>query len=303
MTAEQAVAAGTAAARHDGMAAQYDAQRARVAPEQSDAWAGCAQFFKADPRRELDPLLIKIASYLRPEDTLIDVGGGAGRMSLPLALRCREVIVVDPSPAMGEVFHATAKEAGIDNARFVQGNWLEAEGIAGNVALVAHVTYFVAQIVPFIDTLNAATRRRVLIDVRSVPPPNQVAELFRMARGEAMMLVPGHEELLAVLKEMGIAAELIDVGPALLPATAPAGKTPGDAIRIEVGGAVRAGWLKDDEKDRLGGLIDERFAELFAETNEGFRRRNALAARELLITWETGQASDATSNQQPPSKD
>lgn len=302
MTAELAVA-GAAATRHDGMVAEYDAQRARVTPEQFDVWAGCAPFFKADPRRELDPLLIKIASYLRPEDTLIDVGGGAGRMSLPLALRCREVIVVDPSAAMGQVFHATAKEAGIDNARFVQGTWLEAEGIAGDVALVAHVTYFVPQIVPFIDALNAATRRRVLIDVRSVPPPNQVAELFRMARGEAMMLVPGHEELLAVLTEMGIAAKLIDVGPALLPATAPAGKTPGDAIRIEVGGAVRAGWLKDDEQERLAGLIDKHFHELFAETNEGFRRRNALAARELLITWETGQPSGGASIHQPTAKD
>ncbi len=277
----------TAAARHDGMVAAYNAQRARLAPERTDAWGGLAQFFKADPRRELDAHLSKLASYLQPEDTLIDVGGGGGRMCLPLALRCQEVINVDPSPAMREVFDATAKEAGIDNARFVASDWLDSNGIEGDVSLVAHVTYFVPEIVPFIEKLNASTRRQVLIDVRSVPPPNQVAELFRLARGEEMMLVPGHVELLAVLKELGIEAELIDTGPALLPATAPAAKTREDAIRIEVEGAVRAGWLREEEKERLDGLIAERFDELFAETPDGYRRRIALDARELLITWET----------------
>lgn len=286
MTASQRLEV-SAAARHDGMVAAYDAQRARLAPDRSDAWAACAQFFKADPRRELDALLSKIASYLRPDDTLIDVGGGAGRMSLPLALHCREVIVIDPSPAMEETFQATAKEAGIENARFLRRDWLEAGAVEGDVALVAHVTYFLPKIVPFIVKLNAAARRRVVVNVRTVPPPNQVAELFRMARGEELMLVPGHEELRAVLSEMGIAAGLIDVGPALLPATAPAGKTREDAIRIEVDGAARGGWLKEEEKERLGALIEQRFDELLAKTHDGFRRRIALDARDLLITWET----------------
>ncbi|HEX9641362.1 MAG TPA: class I SAM-dependent methyltransferase [Candidatus Krumholzibacteria bacterium] len=289
MTASQRLEV-SAAARHDAMVAAYDAQRARLAPDRSDAWAGCAQFFKADPRRELDALLSKIASYLRPDDTLLDVGGGAGRMSLPLSFHCREVIVIDPSSAMEETFQATAKEAGIANARFLRRDWLEGGDVEGDVALVAHVTYFIPKVVPFIEKLNAAARRRVVVNVRTVPPPNQASELFRMARGEELMLVPGPEELLAVLSEMGVAADLIDVGPALLPATAPAGKTREDAIRIEVDGAVRGGWLKEEEKERLGAMIEQRFDELLAKTPEGFRRRIALHARDLLITWETESA-------------
>jgi SAM-dependent methyltransferase len=277
-----------ASATHDAMVAAYDAQRARVAPD-GDAWAGCAQAFKSNPHRDLDATLAKIASYLRADDVLLDVGGGAGRFSLPLALRCREAIVVDPSPAMGEVFRATAQEAGITNARFVHAGW-PADGLEGDVSLVSHVTYFVPAIVPFIEKLHASTRRRVLIDVRSVPPPNQIAELFRFVSGEDLAPVPGHEQLHGVLDEMGIAAELIDVGPALAPATMPPAPTPEDAARAEVEGAVRGGWLKDDRREELHRFIDERFDELFVQTDGGYRRRSAAAARELLITWPTSGA-------------
>jgi SAM-dependent methyltransferase len=267
------------------MVAAYDAQQARLAPRE-DAWSGYASFFKADPRRKLDNTLERIASYLRPEDTLLDVGGGAGRMALPMALRCRDVVVIDPSPAMGEVFRETASEAGITNARFVEGDWLTTDGIEGDVTLVAHVTYFVPTIASFIQKLDGATRRRVVIDVRSVPPPNQVATLFQMARGEELARVPGHEQLLPVLQELGIDAELIDIGPAMLPATAPAGKTRDEAIGIELEGAVRGGWLRESERDDLRQALKQRFDELFVETPDGYRRRVALEARELLITWE-----------------
>jgi hypothetical protein len=269
------------------MVAATDAQRARYARPERDTWAGLAQNFKLDPRRPLDALLTKIASYVQQDDTLIDVGGGAGRLSLPLALRCREVVIADPSPAMREVFEASVKDSGIGNASFVQSGWLEAEGVAGDVALVAHVTYFVPEIVPFIEKLQAATRRRVLVVARSVPPPNQIAGFFRLAHDEELAPVPGHEELLSVLDEMDIAPEVIDIGPAAAPATLSIGTTREDAVRFETEGLVRAGWLRPEATERVSRLFDEHFDELFVETDKGFWRRSALDARDLLITWET----------------
>jgi len=108
------------------------AQRARLhgTPPASDPWGGpVARRFRADPHRPLDANLAVLASYTRPEDVLIDVGGGAGRVALPLALRCREVITVDASPGMGAEFAAAVTEAEITNTRFVHANWLEAEGL------------------------------------------------------------------------------------------------------------------------------------------------------------------------------
>lgn len=161
------------------------AQRARLhgTPPLDDPWGGSvAQRFRYDPHRPLDPNLTVLASHLRPDDVLVDVGGGAGRVALPLALRCREVLTVDASPGMGEVFAAAA--AGISNARFLHANWLEAEGVQGDVTLTSNVTYFVREIDNFLDKLATAACRRVMITVWSVANPNQSAALFHLVYGE-----------------------------------------------------------------------------------------------------------------------
>lgn len=268
------------------MVAAYDAQQARLVPT-DDYWAGLAQFFKLDPRRPLDPLLEKIASFVQPDDALIDVGGGAGRLSLPLALRCRDVLIVDPSPGMGEAFGKAIEGSGIENARFVCEDWLTCDEIVGDLALVAHVTYFVRQIAPFVEKLQRSTRRRVILSARSTPPPNQFAQIFKLIHGEEMALVPGPEQLVPALAEIGVAAEVIDVGPAGLPTTFKMGQTREEAIAFEVERAGQGTGLKPGDEGRLANLLEEHFDELYAETDQGFKRRNMLDVRDLLITWET----------------
>jgi hypothetical protein len=267
------------------------AQRARLhgAPPQ-DPWGGpVAQRFRYDPHRELDANLAVLASYMRPEDVLIDVGGGAGRVSLPLALRCREVITVDASPGMGAQFAAAATQGGIPNARFVHANWLEAEGLQGDVALTTNVTYFVRDIVPFIAKMMTAARRRVMITVWSVANPNQSAPLFQLVYGEEQVAVPGHRELLPVLWEMGILPD-VHVLPGVPrvpggPMGARPPQTPEEAVQV----AAQGQWLGPQDHERAHRLIAAHFSELFAPSPEGFRLLWRRAAREVLITWETDQ--------------
>src|SRR5687767_9919286 len=91
----------------DAYAARVDAvlsQRTRLRGPQppGDLFAGLPPdhpVLASDPRRPLEANHEIIAGYIQPDDVIIDVGGGAGRISLPLALRCRELVNVDPSPA------------------------------------------------------------------------------------------------------------------------------------------------------------------------------------------------------------
>jgi SAM-dependent methyltransferase len=157
---------------------------------------------KADPRRPLDGNLKALADLIEPLDTIIDVGGGAGRMSLPLALRCRSVTNIDPSASMGAAFLANAKAAGISNVDLVHGDWLTTD-TQGTVALVNHVTYLTRDIVPFIEKIERAGSRRVILTVNAPPPPSWNRVLFKLVYGEAEEVVPGHAELMNVCGRWG----------------------------------------------------------------------------------------------------
>jgi hypothetical protein len=278
----------SAAERHDQMAAAYNAQQARIYNQKQgeDTWTGAlAQRFRDNPRRDLDPSVAAIAELMRPDDVFVDAGGGAGRVSLPVALRCREAINVDPSEGMREVFESVRAEAGIENARFVKADWLEVDPPEGDVALAAHVTYFVEDIRTFVQKLSRAARRLAMIHVYSVPPPNSGADLFVMEHGEPQALVPGHQELMAVLWQMGLLPEI-----RVLPLLRRGGggafmrvfPTREEAIASVANGPGRAPGAE------LAGLAEAHFDEVFVERDGGWVRKPSADARPLLITWETG---------------
>lgn len=261
-----------------------DAQTARLrgGPEQGDRWAGgAARWFRLDPHRPLDGNLAAVAGYIQPDDVVIDVGGGAGRVCLPLALRCRAVVNVDPSPDMCAEFEACAAEAHIANARVIHSAWPAAEPVLGDVVLAANVTYFVREIAPFIRTMEGSARRRVILMVWSVPPPAQDAALFRAAYDEEQRTLPGHRQLLPVLWEMGILPD-VRVLPEPFARRQPAPQTREEAV------ASAMERLRGPADDGARRRIESHFDELFTRGPEGFLPRWRPDVRELLITWESG---------------
>jgi tRNA/tmRNA/rRNA uracil-C5-methylase (TrmA/RlmC/RlmD family) len=93
--------------------------RAALGVTEVDRWEAASPFFKANPRRTGDVEVDRLVQEVDPSTTVLDVGGGAGRCALPLALRCHDVTVVEPSARMGESLRQIAAEAGIDNVSIV----------------------------------------------------------------------------------------------------------------------------------------------------------------------------------------
>jgi SAM-dependent methyltransferase len=271
-----------AAETYRDMVLATDAQRLRRQRSDPPAnrWDTAAQRFRDNPRRDLDDNLQAIAGFLGPEDVLLDVGGGAGRYALPLALRCKEVINVEPSPGMGAEFEASAKEAAIANARWIESDWLSVRDVTGDVSLVANVTYFVADIVPFIEKLVAASRRRVILAVSSTPPPNQGADMYRLINGEDQAPVPGHRALLPVLWDMGILPNVRVVGSGASTLAGRVFGTKDEAIEAQIG------QLEGPERDHAIQTLAAHFDALFRPAPGGFRR-NMGEPKLLLITWNT----------------
>jgi methyltransferase family protein len=296
MTTNGETGADRYAARVDAVLAQRTRLRGPQPP--GDKRAGCPAdhpLMKADPLRPLDPNLAVIASYVEADDVIIDVGGGAGRMSLPLALRCREVINVEPSPTMATGFRRNADGAGIGNTRIIAAEWPDVDAPAGSVALVNHVTYLTREIVPFIKKLEQAGRRRVLITVNSVPGPSFQRVLYELVHGEAEEIVPGHVELTNVLWELGVLPDI-----RVLPQpTVPFAPAPSCAAAIA--GAIARfpgeqwGWwdLEPDLEQRLRAILEARFDQLFTAGPEGFIPRYVTPGREILITWQPQTESEA----------
>jgi hypothetical protein len=286
---EARTAADHYAARVDAVLAQRTRLRGPQPP--GDLFAGLAAdhpLLKSDPRRPLDANMEILASYIVPDDVIIDVGGGAGRVSLPLALRCREVINVESSAAMGAGFTANATQAGITNSRVLVGDWLTVDAPVGTVALVNHVTYLTRDIVPFIEKLERVGRRRVLITVNSPPSPSWHRVLYQLAHGEPEEVVPGHVELVNVLWERGI---LPDVRVLPFPLTN-ASSVPIPTREAAITRAARftdqwTFWpMEADREQRLRRLVETRFEELYAAVPDGFLPRWLTLGHEILITWE-----------------
>jgi 2-polyprenyl-3-methyl-5-hydroxy-6-metoxy-1,4-benzoquinol methylase len=280
----------TAAETYATLVNAVNAQRVRLHGEEAPGarWdREAAQRFRHDPHRSLDANLNIIASYVEPQDVLIDVGGGAGRLCLPMALRCREGIVVDASQAMGEAFLECAAVAGITNVRFIRAEWLAAEEIHGDIAVAANVTYFVRDIVSFVRKMETAARRRVLITVRSMPGPNLRATLFRLVYGEEQQPSPGYRELLPVLWEMGILPDVRVLPSAQRGAGCPADAALPQTRNQAVAMALQGQWLRPVDRERARRVIEAQYDELFSATPEGFRPLWLPETRELLITWGT----------------
>ena len=276
----------TAAEHYAAMLDAVDEQQLRLfGPRPDDIWTGqSAAQFRFDPHRELDPNLAALASYIEPDDVVVDVGGGAGRVSLPLALRCREVLTVEPSEGMAAEYEASRQEAGIDNARRVAASWMDDHGVDGDVVLTCDVTYFVRDIVAFVKKMQSSARRRVMILVWSEPPPNRGAGLFRRVYGEPLAPMPGHRDLLPVLWDMDI---LPDVR--VLPAPT-WWEDWRYATREEALESVIFGrWSREGIRDTARRIFDEQFDDLFAPDAGGYRAIWRQPMRELVITWGTGQ--------------
>ena len=203
----------TAAERYAAMIRAHEAQRAALAtPLTEERWALYAHTYRFDPRREPEPLLAALIELLDADDEIIEVGGGAGRIGLPLAVRARSLTNVEPSPSMRAQFEICVAEHAIENARAVASRWPPAQPLEADLVISADVTYFIEDIEPFLAEIHRAARRRAALLTWTVPPPNVNESLFRLALGVDEAPSPSFRELLPVLWDLGIVPDVRVLG-------------------------------------------------------------------------------------------
>jgi SAM-dependent methyltransferase len=185
--------------------------RVREVPDGADFYARVTSLFRADPRRTSEPVLDLLKGIARSDETWLDIGAGAGRYALPLALMVREVVAIDPSAGMLGVMRELMAEHGIGNVRIVEGRWPPNAALAAqlgpfplaDVALIAHVGYDIEAIGPFLDAMEAAARR-LSVAVLMHSTPASVAEPFwPPVHGEPRIPLPALPEFVELLRSRG----------------------------------------------------------------------------------------------------
>jgi SAM-dependent methyltransferase len=258
--------------------AQSQKIRTALGIAEVDRWEVVSPLFKADARRTDDVEVNRLAREVTPAMTVLDVGGGAGRFALPLALRCQHITVVEPSPSMGESLRQIAAEAGIDNVSLVAKRWEEATVEPADVVLSAHVIYMVEDIRAFVGKLVAHARQRVLMPTFMCPPMARYAPFWRSAHGEDKYELPGAEELLQVLWEMDTYPDLEMF--ASRPSRAfKDWQTALETLRQRI-------HVKPDTAEDV--RLQRAMRELLIETPDGYGMKGATPERLALISWRPG---------------
>ncbi len=258
-------------AHHEQSEAVMDA----AAWSDDDFWQPYARFFRLDPRRQDDPVLNLLLSMVEPSSTALDVGGGAGRMALPMALYCKGVHVVEPSNSMIEQLRQSSAEASIENVSVTQAVWEDAAVDVEDLVLCAHVVYGVADIEPFLRKLEAHARSLVVLLAFVESPMNRISRFWKPVHGEKRIDMPALPELVNVLWEMGIFPDVQMMGP-----VQPDRFEDRDVALTQLRNRlyVRAGSAEDE---RLRSAMDD----LLVDVDGGVMVKGVPLVRQGFVSW------------------
>ncbi len=240
-----------------------------------DHWHGMTVSFRSDPHRTDDPLLDRLTREVQPHQTLIDVGAGPGRLAFPLALRCKHLTAVEPSPAMAQAFREEAANHNIRNVSLVESTWEDAEVSPADLVLCSHVIYTARRVDEFVQKLTDHATERVLVILHWDPPQSRAYPLWPHVHGETRLALPAGPQFLEALDEMGVAYNVED-----LPAPELHGfQTPDEAWQQTRGMLF---LTEGSEKDKL---LRATIRDHLEERNGELYLKGAKPMRPILVTW------------------
>lgn len=261
--------------------ARQDQQRRLATPFDESYWERFAHTYRFDPYREPEPQLAAALRYIDPDDDIIEVGGGAGRIGLPMALQANSLRNVEPSPAMRQQFALATAEHGVSNATAIASAWPLTDPISADVVLTVDVTYFIRDIESFIQAMHDSARRRVLILTWTVAPPNVNSDLFQVVFGEPQSPSPGFRELLPVIWDLGIVPDVqVFDQPFSWPERLPT--TEDEAVQFAL--EEVAAFDQPEAERNVGSQIDRLFMR-----GDVYQPSWRTRSQAMLITWNTNE--------------
>jgi len=108
----------------------------------------------------------------------MEVGAGAGRLCLPLARLVREVVALEPDPAMADALVADASAFDIPLIRVVRSRWQDYSAPVTDGVFAAHLVYAMPNIENFLSRVQRFASRWCGIILFAQPPQSQLADCW-----------------------------------------------------------------------------------------------------------------------------
>lgn len=177
------------------------------APE--SPWIHPPALFQIPKQIELTPSHQKAFEALPVDGSILDIGCGGGIAAFAMGSKAGKVIGVDHQPEMLQMFTQNAKDRHVDSIVH-DGFWpAVAEQVeVADVAVAHHVVYNVQEIVPFITAMNSHARKRVVLEMPQHHPLSNLSLAWKHFWNLDRPNAPTPQDLIEVLKEMGINAHL-----------------------------------------------------------------------------------------------
>ncbi len=159
-------------------------------------------------RGEITPTTHKVMELSGAGGSVLDVGAGTGRASLPIARAGHPVTVVEPSPSMLAGLRDVAVGLPV---QVVAGSWPQmAEVVEVHaVTLCAHVVYDVADLGPFLESLHERALVGVVVELTETHPWTHLGPYYRTLHGLDRPTGPTADDFARVVEEVtGIAPVL-----------------------------------------------------------------------------------------------
>ena len=166
-----------------------------------------------DPFRTDDPVVNALHSVLGTDTEVLDVGGGSGRLALPLATRAKHVTVVEPSEDSVELLNDRAAEAGITNITVINEAWEDVHELSANIVLCSLVLHHVMDAADFVKKLQKHARDRVVIVEMMETPGAVEMPFYKRVYGSAPTPLPGLPKVLELLWALDIFPDVSMVSP------------------------------------------------------------------------------------------
>lgn len=132
--------------------------------------------------------------------TVLDIGAGTGRASIPLARLGHPVTAVEKSEGMAAALRQ--ETAAFDDYRLIEDAWpLSSDPGSFDVVMAAHVVYDVAPIETFIQAMAAHARRGVVLELTESHPWSPLGRYYRALHGIDRPVGPTVDDLMAVVGE------------------------------------------------------------------------------------------------------